>query len=189
MITADRDAQIIALHQQGKSLREIATATGLGKSTVGRVIKQVSQDSTPLYSNLIERVENLYTPENTDVTCVESEILHTCEPEPDHDRLFKLLDISACFYGKHQVSPSEVSHFTGIDESEVREILNDWYQDVVISLGIDETYWMSDRDKANLRDKVLAPTYKDWAENFPEQKILCPPALFNPHMTAASSEH
>ena len=122
-------------------------------------------------------------------TCVESETLHLYEPEPDHDTFFKFMDISACFYEKQQVSPSEVSRYTGIDESEVRRILDNWYQNVVISPGIGEKYWMTERDKKNLTDKILAPTLKAWEENFPGQKILYPPTLYNRHITATVSEH
>lgn len=126
-------------------------------------------------------------PESTAGRIIET--LHLYEPEPDHDTLFKLLDISACFYKKHQLSPSEVSQLTGIDETEVRRILNNWYQAVVISPGIGETYWMSDRDKRNFTDRILAPTHRAWEQTFPGQKILCPPTLYNRHITATVSEH
>ena len=191
-LNADRDAQVLTLHQQGKNKSEIHRETGVPRGTVLDIIKRYEggdENSTPLYSNLIERPENPSPPENTADTGVDSETLHTPEVEPDHDRLFKLLDVSACFYSKHQLSASEVSQFTGIDESEVREILNDWYQNVVISPGVGDKYWLSERDKNQLWEKILGPTYTEWEQNFPGQKILCPPTLYNRHMTAASSEH
>ena len=81
---ADRDAQVIGLHQQGGSLREIETATGIPRSTVSRIIKggdhEVSQSSTPLYSTTYRAVEEWDTPTNPDTPCVESEPLHTQEP-------------------------------------------------------------------------------------------------------------
>ena len=186
---ADRDAQVIALHQQGESLRkihaEIGKSLGISYGTIASIVKAY-KSSTPLLDSTYRAVEKLYTSQNTDAPCIESQTLHLCEPEPDHDTFFKLLDISACFYGKHQVSPSDVSQLTGIDESEVRRILDDWYQNVAISPGIGEKYWMTERDKKNLWDKILAPTHKIWEQDFPEQKILCPPTLYNPHINANS---
>ena len=195
----DREAKVLALHHDGHSQLEIERqlkimgyTTGTSPKTIRRVIKdakQGGQNSQSTISTSYSRMGKMPTPTKPDDTCLESETLQKSEVEPDHDTFFKLLDISACFYGKHQVSPSEVSRYTGIDESEVREILDDWYQNVVISLGIGETYWMSEKDKKNLSDKILVPTLKDWAQNFPEQKILCPPTLYNRHMTATASEH
>ena len=189
---SDRDAQIIALHQQGESLRkihaEIGKSLGISYGTIASIVKAY-KNSTPLLDSTYRAVEKLYTPENTDPPCVESKTLPTSEVEPDHDTFFKLLDISTCFYGKQQLSPSEVSQYTGIDETEVRRILDNWYQDVVISPGIGEKYWMSERDKKQLWEKILGTAFDDWAKNFPGQKILCPPALFNAHLNVATSEH
>ena len=182
----DRNTEILALHQQGKSLREIETETGIKKSTAGRIIKQLSQNSQSTIISTNSRMGKMGHPAPPMDTCIESETLHLCEPEPDHDTFFKLLDISACFYEKHQLSPSEVSRYTGIDESEVRRILDDWYQAVVISPGIGETYWMTERDEKNFTDKILTPTHRIWEQNFPGQKILCPPTLYNPHINANS---
>ena len=192
--TANRDAKVIALWDNGNGLNasEIERESGVPRATVNRILKPLKtgdHDSSPLYSNLIEHRNGGHPPKNTDAPCVESETLHKSEVERDHDTFFKMLDISACFYGKHQVSPSQVSQYTGIDESEVREILDEWYQNVVISPGIGDTYWMSESDQKNLADKILGPTHRDWEQNFPEQKILCPPTLYNRHMTATVSEH
>ena len=253
---ADRDRKVLELHQQEKSLREIATATGLGKSTVSRIIKEVSQDSTPLYINLIERPETWDTPTNPDAPCVESvqlkpdrdtqvtalhkdgvslrdihsqmkaaghkvsfgtiasivkayknghalkgllnaddrsctprtksedtridcKILNASEPEPNHSTFFKLLEISTCFYEKKQLTASDISQLTGINENEVRKILNNWYKKVVISPGIGDQYWMTERDKKNLWDKILEPFFTEWTENFSKQKTLCPPITFS----------
>ena len=183
---AERDAQIIALHQDGNSIREIEqliknTEHQASRGTIGNVIKVSKKRQTAIRSTYSRLAETGH-PTNPDDTCVESETLHTTEVEPDHDTFFKLLDVSACFYGKHQLSASDISQFTGIDESEVREILDDWYQVVVISPGIGEKYWMTERDKKQLWEKILGPTHTEWEQNFPGQKILCPPVAFNPHL-------
>ena len=191
----ERDAQIIKLHNEGYTSSEIETALkeqsykkGISKSSIQRVLKRCVKNDNAYKYILIGDVANDAPPTNTDAPCIESETLHLCDPEPDHDTFFKLLDISACFYEKHQLSPSEVSQLTGIDESEVRRILDDWYQAVVISPGIGETYWMTERDEKNFTDKILAPTHRIWEQNFPGQKILCPPTLFNPNLNANASE-
>ena len=82
-LKTDRDAKVIELHQQEKSLREIATATGISKSTISRIIKEVSQNSHALYSTTYSECEKWDTPTNTDAPCVESEPLHTQEPSVD----------------------------------------------------------------------------------------------------------
>ena len=82
-IKATRDAEVIALHQQGKSLRkihaEIGESLGISYGTVVGIVKAY-KSGHPLYSNLIERCPELYTPQNPDPPCVDSETLHTQEP-------------------------------------------------------------------------------------------------------------
>ena len=82
--TAKRDKAVIALHLDGKSLRKIHTEIGepLGISygTVVGIVRAY-KNSSPLYSNLIERPEKLYTPENTDDPCVDNETLHKGQPD------------------------------------------------------------------------------------------------------------
>ena len=179
---AERDAQVIELHQQGLNASEIDRETGVPRATVCRILKAYKtgdHNGHALKGFLNADVRNGHPHENPESTGF----------YPDHDTFFKLLDISTCFYGKQQLSPSEVSRYTGIDESEVRRILDNWYQDVVISPGIGEKYWMTERDKKNLWDKILGPTHSQWEKDFPGQKILCPPTLYNPHITATASEH
>ena len=188
----DRDAQVLALHQDGVSLRDIHSQMKeaghkVSFGTVSNVVKAYkNSQSTIILSN--STLGKTVHPEPPDVPCVDSDSLITREPEPDHDTFFKFMDISACFYGKHQLSPSEISQLTGIDESEVRETLDDWYQAVVISPGIGEKYWMSERDTKQLWEKVLGPARTEWEKNFPGQKILCPPTAFNPNLNAIASE-
>ena len=136
------------------------------------------------YSRLAESV----TPTNPDNTSVESETLHNPEVVHDYNILFKLLDILTSFHGKKQRSPSEVSRFTGIDESEVREILDDCYLKVTLSPGIGDQYWMSERDINNFQQRILGPAVKQWEKDFPGQKILCPPAVFNLNMESLQSK-
>ena len=187
---ADRDAEICQRFDNGQSKKQIADEMCIGRATVKRVLDENTkcirsdQNSQTLYSNTYSAMGKMVTPPKADVACVESEILHKDEVQPDHDTFFKLLDISTCFYGKQQLSPSEVSQYTGIDESEVRDILDDWYQKVVISPGIGDKYWMTERDKKQLWGKILVPTWSEWEKNFPGQKILCPPGYFNPHLKA-----
>ena len=191
--TADRDAKVLALHQQGVNKSQIHRETGVPRKTVTDIIfrydKGGGENSQSTISNSYSRMGKSATTTPLDDTGIESKTLHKDEVQPDHDTFFKLLDINTCFYGKQQLSPSEVSQYTGIDESEVREILGDWYQKVVISPGIGDKYWMTERDKKNLWDKILAPTHRSWEQNFPGQKILCPPTLFNPNLNANASEY
>ena len=170
-LKAERDAQIIALHKQGVSQREIVTETGVSAGTVSRTIKNMHQNGQTQLSTQLGLTEMVHT----DNTCVESEKLHTDEVLEDYNTFFKLFDISTCFYGKKQRSPNDISRFTGIDESEVRRILEGWYRRVAISPGVGDQYWMTERDTENLITRILAPTLQAWIQKFPGQKILCPP--------------
>ena len=71
---------------------------------------------SPSYSKLAGSV----TPTNPDDTRIECKIMDASEPESHHGPFFKLLEISTCFYEKKQLSASDISQRTGIDESEVR---------------------------------------------------------------------
>ena len=187
---------MIQLHDQGFSQREIVTETGGSAGTVSRIIKAMHQNGhghvtvthvdvqngaspetpvPPPSDTKIAQGKNV-SPSHVDVrnrTPYEKYVApQSSEPEPDHDTFFKLFDISTCFYGKQPLSPSQISRYTGIDESEVCEILDDWYQKVVLSPGIGDKYWMSERDKKNLWDKILGPAFNELGENFPRAKNL-----------------
>ena len=178
----DRDKKVIELHQQGKNQREIerllkGTEHKASLGTINKVIQvfRMRQPSiSPSYSSLAGSV----TPTNPDDTHIECKIMDASEPESHHSPFFKLLEISTCFYEKKQLSASDISQRTGIDESEVRRILDNWYKAVVISPGTGDQYWMTERDKKNLWDKILGPAFTQWTENFPGKKTLCPPITF-----------
>ena len=181
---ADRDAQVIALWDNGNGLNasEIERETGVPRATVNRILKPLKtgdQSSTPLLNSTYRAVEKWSPPQNTDDTGIECKILNASEPESHHSPFFKLLEISTCFYEKKQLAASDISQLTGIDASEVRKILEYWYKKVVISPGIGDQYWMTERDKKNLWDKILEPFFTEWTENFSKQKTLCPPITFS----------
>ena len=178
----DRDAQIIALHQSGITQRDIhskmnAAEHKVSLGTVNKVI-QVFRMRQPAISTSYSRLAQTEHPTNPEDTPIECKILNASEPEPNHSTFFKLLEIRTYFYEKKQLSASDISQLTDIDENEVRKILNDWYKKVVISPGIGDQYWMTERDKKNLWDKILGPAFNEWTENFPGQKTLCPSITF-----------
>ena len=86
----------------------------------------------------------------------------------------EILHISSQFYGKHQITAAEVSQFTGYDENEVSALLEKWYNDLVISQGIGETYWMSDRDHERFLNEILSPAFSEWQRQ-PGNKFTCDP--------------
>ena len=177
-LKAERDAQVIALHEQGKSQREIhkqmaASGNKVSIGTINSIIQVFKNGQTQLSTQLgLTEIEHLANPDDTSV---ERKILHTDEVLEDYDTFFKLFDISICFYGKKQRSPNDISKLTSIDESEVRRILEGWYRRVSISPGVGDQYWMTERDKENLNTRILAPALQAWIQKFPDQKILCPP--------------
>ena len=77
---ADRDAQIIALHQQGESQRAIKEELGFSLGLVNKTIKAFTL-SSPLLVYTYRQSKNVNTPENTDVPCVDSKPLHISEPD------------------------------------------------------------------------------------------------------------
>ena len=158
---AERDAQIIALHEQGKSYREIHTETGVSLGTVSNVVKayknsQNAIDST--YSSLTETVHPIYT----DVPCVESETPHNCEVKQLSQTFPHLLQIGTLFFGKYELTAAEISQHTGYDESQVKNILESWYTNVCISKGLGESYWMSERDRGKFESEIIAPLQAKW---------------------------
>ena len=178
---ADRDAQVLALHQQGKNKSEIHRETDVPRGTILDIIKRYEggdENSQSTIDSTYSRMGNSVTPTNPDDTHVECKILNASESEPNHDTFFKLLEIRTCFYEKKQLSASDISQLTGIDESEVRKILEYWYKNVVISPGIGDQYWMTERDKKQLWEKILGTAFNEWGENFSGQKTLCPPITF-----------
>ena len=180
---ADRDAQVIALWDNGNGLNasEIERETGVPRATVNRILKPLKtgdQNSHSTIRSTYSTLGKMVTPTNPDDTGIECKILNASEPEPDHGTFFKRLEISTCFYGEKQLSASDISQRTGIDKSEVRKILEYWYKNVVISPGIGDQYWMTERDKKQLWDKILEPAFTEWTENFPGQKVSYPSITF-----------
>ena len=81
---ADRDTQIIQLHQQGKNKSEIHRETDVPRKTVSDIIKRYEGGGENSHSTIICTNSTLgksATPTNTDVPCVKSELLHTHEPD------------------------------------------------------------------------------------------------------------
>ena len=76
----ERDTQIIALHEQGKSYREIHTETGVSFGTVSNLVKAYKKRQTAIDSTNSSLAETVH-PTNTDAPCVESEPLHISEPD------------------------------------------------------------------------------------------------------------
>ena len=80
----ERDARVVELHQQGKNKSEIHRDTGIPRKTVSDIIhryEQGGENSDPLLVYTYRQSENPPPPTNTDDTGVESEPLHTCEPD------------------------------------------------------------------------------------------------------------
>ena len=84
--TADRDAQIIALHQQGKNKSEIHRETDVPRKTVSDIIKRYEQGGENSHSTIVCTKSTLgksATPTPPVVTDIQSEPLHTQEPSVD----------------------------------------------------------------------------------------------------------
>ena len=82
----ERDAQVLALHQQGKNKSEIHRETDVPRKTVSDIIKRYEQGGENSHSTIVCTYSTLgksATPTNTDDTGVESEPLHTQEPSVD----------------------------------------------------------------------------------------------------------
>ena len=81
---ADRDAQVLALHQQGKNKSEISRQTKVARATIIDIItryEQGDENSSHLLVYTYRQSENPSPPTNTDAPCVDSETLHTHEPD------------------------------------------------------------------------------------------------------------
>ena len=114
---------------------------------------------------------------------LESKNEHKSEPETDAhpsdtslaDADFvEIMNISCHFYGKHQLTADEVAQLTGYNENEVSRLLERWYSDLVISKGVGDTYWMSDRDHERFLNKILSPAFNEWQRQ-PGHEFSCDP--------------
>ena len=108
---------------------------------------------------------------------------HKTEPETDaHTSDTSLADagftevmhISSLFHGKDQLTAAEVSDFTGYDESQVSRLLDRWYNDLIISKGVGDTYWMSDKDHERFLNEILSPAFAEWKRQ-PGNIFTCEP--------------
>ena len=117
------------------------------------------------------------------IYCLEVQNEHKSEPETEEhtsdtslaDAGFtEILHISSLFYGKHQMTAAEVSKLTGYDENEVSRLLERWYSDLVISKGIGDAYWMSDKDHERFLNQILSPAFLDWQRQT-GNKFTCEP--------------
>ena len=100
---------------------------------------------------------------------------HTSDTSLADENFIEIMNISCHFYGKHQLTADEVSQFTGYDESQVSALLDRWYNDLVISKGVGDTYWMSDRDHERFLNKILSPAFVEWKRK-PGHEFICHPA-------------
>ena len=100
---------------------------------------------------------------------------HTSDTSLADEKIIEIMNISCHFYGKHQLTADEVSQFTGYDESQVSALLDRWYNDLVISKGVGDTYWMSDRDHERFLNKILSPAFVEWKRK-PGHEFICHPS-------------
>ena len=81
---AERNAEIIQLHQQGKNKSEIHRETDVPRKTVSDIIKRYEGGGENSHSTIICTNSTLgksATPTNTDAPCVDSKTLHISEPD------------------------------------------------------------------------------------------------------------
>ena len=174
----ERDDAIIQLHQDGLSQRKIHTqVTDVGyKVSIGTInsIIQVFKKRQTAISNSYSSMTQTEHPTNTDDTCLESETPQNCEVKPLSQSFFDVLQIGMLFYGKYQITPREISQWTGHDEQQVSRLLKKWYEAVIISAGVGESYWMSESDREKFESKIIAPLQSEWLKQ-PGHKMTCDP--------------
>ena len=162
----DRDAQIITLHQSGITQRDIHSKMNAAKNkvslgTINKVI-QVFRMRQPAISTSYSRLSQNEHPTNTDDTCLESETPDNCEVKPLSHSFIDVMQIGTLFYGKYEITASEISQCTGHAEIQVAALLSKWYQRVCISAGIGESYWMSESDQEKFESEIIAPLKAQW---------------------------
>ena len=161
-----RDAEIIQRHQDGHSQRKIhsqmkAAGHKVSIGTINKVI-QVFRMRQPAISTSYSRLSQNEHPTNTDDTCLESETPDNCEVKPLSHSFIDVMQIGTLFYGKYEITASEISQCTGHAEIQVAALLSKWYQRVCISAGIGESYWMSESDQEKFESEIIAPLKAQW---------------------------
>ena len=161
-----RDAEIIQRHQDGHSQRKIhsqmkAAGHKVSIGTINKVI-QVFRMRQPAISTSYSRLSQNEHPTNSDDTCLESETPDNCEVKPLSHSFIDVMQIGTLFYGKYEITASEISQWTGHAEIPVAALLSKWYQRVCISAGIGNTYWMSESDREKFESEIIAPLKAQW---------------------------
>lgn len=199
---AERDAQIIALHEQGKKQREIETemkASGykVSNGTIRNVLQarkkrqdqldiliDVDANCAPTENERVTQIarDNYNTncpvqkPRSSDPVCSES-VPHEVETSVDlpkyasyingidprdvaiieagfdpikfHDirRRFASYSIIAFCLSDHKIhTASEIAERTLMPESFIEDVLQDWYEKIMVSRGVGKSYWMNSTD-------------------------------------------
>ena len=207
----EREQEILTLHQDGLSTRAISAklktkgyTKGTSKDSVARVIKECLKNDNAYKYIYIGDVANETPPTNPDVTSVspvlpEKEVAAADKPVPKQktsdpkpiplsESFIDVMQIGIFFYGKHQLTPSEISQWTGHDETHIRKLLHSLYQVVCLSAGIGESYWMSERDRKKFESEILAPLKAKWIAQ-PGHVFTCEPVpdnIRNRHNHSAS---
>ena len=177
----DRDTLIFQLNDQGLSARNISEklkeqgyTKGTSKDSVTRVLKGCLKNDKSYKDILIGDDANETPTTNTDNTGVESISVATDETKPLSESFLDVLQIGMLFYGKYEMTPSDISGLTGHGEQDISNLLKEWYQSVVISTGFGESYWMSERDREKFESEIIAPMKAEWIAQ-PGHLFTCEP--------------
>ena len=130
-IKTNRDAEVIALHQQGKSLRkihaEIGESLNISYGTVVGIVNKVTRaykSGHPLYSIVHRAMSPPVHPRgHPDAPCLDSETLHTQEPSVDPQKADRDAQVIALWNNGNGLNASEIERETGVPRATVNRIL------------------------------------------------------------------
>ena len=161
---AERDVEVIRLHEQGLNKSEIHRETGVPRSTIIRILKDLEgvTKNVNTYKYIpIGNDANGHPPQNTDDTCVHDDIASKAErlrQHPEFEKIIRKFSAQSltcrCFSDHKMHTAAEIAECTLMSEQLIASFIKDWYERVMISPGVGKSYWMNSTDLEKCKSHI-----------------------------------
>ena len=166
----ERDAEVIRLHKQGLNKSEIHRETGIPRSTIIRILKDlegVTKTDNAYKYIPIGDVRFGHPPQNIDDTCVDDDIVSKAailRQHPEFDNIIRKFAAQSltqsCFSDHKMHTAAEIAGRTLMSEHLIESIIKDWYERVMISPGVGKSYWMNSTDIEKCQSHIEIEKHK-----------------------------
>ena len=165
-LKVERDAQIIALHDQGLSQREIekemkASGNKVSNGTIRNVLQARKKRQDQL--DILIGDDAFCAPSETMPSKPIVQEVNTLRDTPEFDNIIRKFAAQSCIcfcFSDHKMhTAAEIAERTFIVEPLIESVLSPWYENVMISPGIGKSYWMTDSNIQKCRDNIEKEKY------------------------------